>query len=108
VNDAPTEFDWDNDKAAINFVTHRVTFAFAVAVFRDPDRVVFDVSRRHDGEDRLKAVGRVGRRMLSVVFTFRDGRYRIISARRANRPEERRYADRQIQARSKQSPRDER
>jgi uncharacterized protein len=108
VNDGPTEFEWDNDKAAINFVRHRVTFAFAVAVFRDPDCVVFDVSRRDDGEDRLKAVGRVGRRMLSVVFTLRNGRCRIISARRANRPEERRYADRQIQARSKQSPRHDR
>lgn len=91
-----SEFEWDEDKAAINFATHGVAFPFAVAVFLDPDCVVFDASRREDGEDRLKAVGRVGRRLLSVVFTLRDGRRRIISARRANRPEERRYADSQV------------
>ncbi|HKH34278.1 MAG TPA: BrnT family toxin [Beijerinckiaceae bacterium] len=90
------EFEWDEDKAAINFITHGVAFPFAVAVFLDPDCVVFDSSRREDGEERLKAVGRVGRRLLSVVFTLRDGRRRIISARRANRPEERRYADSQV------------
>jgi uncharacterized DUF497 family protein len=96
VQDILPEFEWDDDKAAINFIVHRVAFPFAAGVFLDSDCVVFDASRREDAEDRLKAVGRVGRRLLSVVFTFRDGRRRIISARHANRPEERRYANSQV------------
>jgi len=49
-----------------------------------------DFSEEH-GEDRFLATGRVEGQLLTVVYTERDERIRIISARRANRDEQRAY-----------------
>lgn len=88
------EFDWDDAKAGSNLVKHGLAFAEAIAVFADPDLVVLDASHRQDDENRLKAVGRIEGRLFVVVFTRRGSVTRIISARRANRNEERIYGDR--------------
>jgi uncharacterized DUF497 family protein len=94
----PVAFDWDEDKAAVNFIVHKVSFPFATRAFLDPERVDFDVSRAQDGEGRRKTVGRIGRRLFSVVYTRREGVLRLISARRTNRSEERIYGNRQVHA----------
>jgi hypothetical protein len=86
-------FEWDAAKAAANLADHGVPFEFAVRVFDDPARVEFDVSRTRDGEARRKCVGRIAGKLYVVVFTMRGANCRIISARRANRAEERRYDD---------------
>jgi uncharacterized DUF497 family protein len=44
-------------------------------------------SRRDRGERRIIAIGQVEGRFISVVYTRRNGRYRIISARPARRNE---------------------
>ena len=43
------------------------------------------------GEDRFIAIGMVGGRLLTVAYTERDGRIRIISARKATRREQDSY-----------------
>jgi uncharacterized protein len=43
------------------------------------------------GEDRWIVSGCVDQRVLLVVFTLRDNHIRLISARRANRDEQRTY-----------------
>ncbi|AVO43965.1 BrnT family toxin [Phreatobacter cathodiphilus] len=85
------EFDWHDGKAAANVAKHRLRFDRAVAVFADPDRVDFDVSRAEDGEVRRKTVGRLDGRLTTVVYTLRGDVHWVISARRANKAEERRY-----------------
>lgn len=92
--DAPVDFEWDEGKAAANLAKHNVSFPFAAAVFLDPERVEFDASHDGDGEERRKAVGQIGPRLFTVVFTLRGDRVRLISARRSNRSEERRYGTR--------------
>lgn len=84
-------FEWDEDKALSNAAKHRVSFAHAVRVFLDPDRVELDATRPADGESRFKVVGMVDGRLHVVVGTRRGGVHRIISARRANASEEKAY-----------------
>ena len=85
------DFDWDPVKAELNWRKHQVPFDAAIEVFLDPNRVDFDVSRDGEREERRKAVGVVTGRILSLVYTMRDGRMRVISARAANAQEKRRY-----------------
>ena len=84
-------FEWDQTKAESNARRHRIAFDDAIRIFLDPDRIVIDVTREADGETRSKAIGRIGTRLFSVVFTMRSGVCRIISARRANSMEQRHY-----------------
>jgi uncharacterized protein len=88
---APREFEWDEAKAASNYLKHRVSFPFAVRLFDDPRRVDYDVSRVAEGEARRKVVGRIGRRLFTVVYTLRGSACRMISARSPNQAEEERY-----------------
>lgn len=85
------EFEWDPAKALSNEEKHRIRFDAAVAVFGDADRIEFDVTQATQGEERRKVVGRVDGRLLSLVCTERAGIIRVISARRANGQEVRRY-----------------
>jgi uncharacterized DUF497 family protein len=87
------EFEWDDAKAKANARKHSVTFEEAMTVFLDELAVPFE-----EGEhpDRLILVGesQLGRTILAV-FTERvaSGRIRIISARRATKPERRAYVE---------------
>ena len=85
------EFEWDKAKAAANLAKHGIDFDDAKLVFLDPLRFE-EVDERHsDQEIRFKVLGEVEGRVLSVVFTWREGRRRLISARRANRGEREKY-----------------
>jgi uncharacterized DUF497 family protein len=86
-------FEWDEAKAAANLIKHEMTFDFASAVFVAEPRLDMDVTRLGQNEDRRKAVGLVNGRLLAVVYTLRNERVRIISARRANDRETAQYRD---------------
>ena len=49
-------------------------------------------TRRDYGEQRLRVLGYIGRRLHAAVITPRGARIRVISLRRANKREERAYA----------------
>jgi uncharacterized protein len=91
---SPASFEWDDAKAAANAAKHNVPFQYAMRVFQDPEFIDSDVSRPEDKELRRNAVGLVDGRLLVVVFTMRGDVCRIISARRPNSKEERRYGNR--------------
>ena len=63
----------------------------AAQVFGDPHRKVKLDSRFLYGEDRYLALGRVDGRVLTVVYTMRNDAVRIISARKANSREVKKY-----------------
>ena len=63
----------------------------AAQVFADPHRKVKLDSRFIYGEDRYLALGRVDGRVLNVVYTIRNDAIRIISARKANSREVKKY-----------------
>ncbi len=88
------EFEWDPEKAESNRKKHRVHFAEAETVFKDHSLLtLFDET---SDEERYVAIG-VGslREILYVVYTVRNERIRIISARKATQQECRQYEDRQ-------------
>ena len=82
-------FDWDLRKAASNLADHKVSFEQARGVFRDAFGIEFIDDREDYGEDRFVIIGMTDGRLLTVVFTPRGDRVRIISARKAE-PHERR------------------
>lgn len=87
-------FEWDPVKARSNHQKHGISFETATFVFDDPFSIL-ELERVEDGEDRWQTLGMAGDApLLLVVHTIRDGDVeviRIISARRADRSERRRY-----------------
>lgn len=86
-------FEWDESKNASNIAKHGVGFGIAHRIFEG--RVLTLTDERYDyGEVRELSIGLVdGVLLLAVVHTDRDGRRRIISARRASRAEGKRYEE---------------
>lgn len=79
------EFEWDESKATRNLEKHRISFEDAIGIFEGP---VLETRSDRSAEERYKAIGVVEEREIAVLYTLREGRYRIISARSA-RPNER-------------------
>ena len=90
-------FEWDESKAESNDAKHGVSFKLASMLFSIDGCIEIDVSRGRDGEPRWKRTGLLAGVLTTVVFTRRENRIRLISARRANKGEERRYGDRSLQ-----------
>jgi len=86
------DFEWDARKAKSNLQKHGISFAAATAVFDDPNHVETDTTRPEQGETRTKAVGMVkGELIVAVIYTDREQKRRIISARRAGKNERDKY-----------------
>ena len=82
------KYEWDESKRAANIAKHGVDFdAVNGFVWRT---AILNPSPR-GGEMRFAAAGYIGERVYRLIFTWRDGRIRIISLRRANRQEVRDY-----------------
>ena len=86
------EFEWDDRKAASNWLKHHVSFDEARLVFRDPQAVDRPDLSEDYGEARYVIIGQAGAELLTVAYTERGDRYRIISARPATRKERGDYA----------------
>ena len=84
------EIEWDNNKAASNLIKHKIDFEDAKNIFLDPNRLERE-DKRHYDETRIQVIGIVNQVVLFVVYTKRNGKNRIISARRANKNEQRQY-----------------
>ncbi len=82
------EFEWDAAKATSNLRKHGVAFKDAQLVFNDvfaTHRVDVDAGY---GEQRMIATGMVNGVPLTVVYTERGERTRLISARKATKHEQ--------------------
>ncbi|MBS0569200.1 MAG: BrnT family toxin [Proteobacteria bacterium] len=83
--------DFDPVKDARNLDTHGVSLAEAEQIEWD-ELLALEDARRDYGEVRMIGYAPIGNRLYCVVFTDRAGRRRIISLRKANSREVRRYA----------------
>ncbi|MFW6293504.1 MAG: BrnT family toxin [Spirochaetota bacterium] len=70
----------DSAKSDECFADRGFDFAYAARAFLDPGRDVFLDSRWDYGEDRYVLRGLIDGRLFVVVFTYRRGAIRIISA----------------------------
>lgn len=90
-------FDWDPAKAASNLRKHKVSFAEAAEVFRDPLAISLLDQAHAEVEERWITLGQVkGRRLVVVIHTWQEQggdiiHVRIISAREATAHEARQY-----------------
>jgi uncharacterized DUF497 family protein len=90
------EFQWDPAKEAKNLEKHGISFVAAARVLESG--ITFQSRSDHRGEERWVAIGmhpETGK-VIAVVYAMRDGRHRVISARRARTHEEAEYR-RQVQ-----------
>ena len=85
-----SEYEWDEPKNWANFEKHGIDFNEARQIFSGPIKLK-DYLRRDYGEPRTIAYGLLEGRVIAVVYTWRDNKRRIISARRARRDERRDY-----------------
>lgn len=84
------KIEFDAAKDTLNRHKHGVSLAEAARIDWPRVMAVPD-NRRSYGEERYIAAAPIGDRLYVVVFTIRDRTLRIISLRKANRREIRRY-----------------
>ncbi len=84
-------YTYDPKKLAINVANHQVWFHEAEG-FAWETAVVSVDGRRHYGETRFVAHGLIEDRLYVMVFTLRETSVRVISLRKANSREVKRYA----------------
>jgi len=77
------DFEYDPDKSRLNREKHGIDFEQARVLWNDPD--LLEIPARTVGEPRFLVVGRMEGRHWSAVITYRNGRIRLISVRRARK-----------------------
>ena len=87
-------FEWDDNKEQINIKKHGMDFETASRVFDGYYVDIYD-EKHSDFEDRYLAIGMVNQIacIVTVVYTERGERIRIISARKATKEEREMYYD---------------
>ena len=86
------KYVFDPDKDAGNRAKHGVSLRLSEVLFAGPHVLVTD-DRFEYGEARTLAFGLIGGRLFVCVFADRDAERRVISLRKANSREVRRYGD---------------
>ena len=90
--DLPHEFQWDKGNKEKNSSKHGVADRECEEVFFDQQKKIFKDTLHSGSEDRLILLGKTkNERTLFIVFTVRDEKVRIISARDLNRKERHLY-----------------
>jgi uncharacterized DUF497 family protein len=86
-------FEWDESKNDACFADRGLDFRYAIRAFFDPNRMIQADTRHSYGEERYQLMGKIEQRVFVVVYTLRRDVIRIISARKANQRETKRYED---------------
>ena len=90
------DYQWDPEKADLNYKKHGIDFADAVGVFEDE----WALTIKHEivkNEQRFASIGIdfLGR-IVVVVYTYRGDDFRLISARPATKLERNVYEKRRV------------
>ncbi|MCF2133856.1 MULTISPECIES: BrnT family toxin [Burkholderiaceae] len=86
------EISFDLAKDAKNIEKHGGVSLADAKAFEWDSAVIWPDQRKAYGENRMIGLGYIGKRLFNVVFVDRDGIRRIISLRKANLREVKRYA----------------
>jgi uncharacterized protein len=74
------DFEWDESKELLNIAKHGVSFSQAQFAFLDPRRVIAENEKHSFSEKRYFCIGEVEAGILTVRFTWRHQKIRIIGA----------------------------
>lgn len=85
------DFEWDDEKAASNLVKHGVAFEEAALAMKDP--LSLDFEDLVEPDNLITLAASPSGRILYIVSTVRDERFRLISARDATSNERRRHEE---------------
>ena len=83
------QFEWDKNKNASNEDKHGIAFEDAKDIFKDINNYKEKTNKKD--ELRYKIVGLIFEKLFTVIYTMRNSIIRVISARRANKTEEKKY-----------------
>lgn len=83
------EFEYEVDKSAANFAKHGIDFEHVQVLWQD-DRAL-EIRAWDVPESRWLRVGSIEGKHWTAVFTMRDAKIRLISARRARTRESKAY-----------------
>jgi uncharacterized DUF497 family protein len=87
-----TGFEWDAGNVDKNWERHQVSSMECEQIFFQRPVLIAPDSRHSEGEPSYAALGRTASgRLLTIVFTVRESRVRVISARPMSRRERRTY-----------------
>jgi uncharacterized protein len=75
-----TDFEWDDNKDRANQQKHGVSFYQAQVAFTDPYRIIAENIEHSHTEKRYYCFGKVASRVMTVRFTYRGNKIRIIGA----------------------------
>lgn len=85
-------FEWDEWNINKNWQKHKVTYLECEEMFFNEPMVVQQDESHSGAEPRFYALGKTNRhRLLTIVFTIRKDKIRVISARDMNKKEKRFY-----------------
>lgn len=88
----PVSFDWDEGNREKNWIKHRVMMEECEQVFVNIPLLIIDDPGHSGREQRFAGFGRTNNgRLLLIIFTWRVGQIRIISARNQDKKERRQY-----------------
>jgi uncharacterized protein len=83
-------YEWDEKKNLSNIEKHHADFSDVPQMFDGP-LLAFPDNRLEYGEERHIVIGFINGRLMVAVFTQRGGAIRIISLRKANGREKRKF-----------------
>lgn len=83
------DFEFDATKSKANHEKHGINFVEAQQLWEDEDRL--EIQARTEDEPRYVLIASLGLKLWSAFFTYRQGRIRLISVRRARKEERELY-----------------
>ncbi|MBW1847865.1 MAG: BrnT family toxin [Deltaproteobacteria bacterium] len=75
-----SNFEWDQIKDNENQIKHGVSFSFAQLAFTDPKRIILEDLSHSSTEKRFYCLGKIDDGILTVRFTYRHNKIRLIGA----------------------------
>lgn len=73
-------FEWDDKKDQENILKHNISFYEAQKAFLDPARLIAEDLEHSESENRYYCFGKVKEGVMTVRFTYRGHKIRIIGA----------------------------
>ena len=73
-------FEWDDNKNRLNQKKHNIPFEEAQYAFSDTKRIIAKDLEHSENEERYYCFGKVGENIVTVRFSYRNNKIRIIGA----------------------------
>lgn len=90
----PLSFEWDLGNLDKNYKKHNVTHREAEEIFKNTAKFIFIDTKHSQVEKRYMAWGMTSKkRKLAIIFTIREQKVRVISARDMHKKERRSYEE---------------